>query len=207
MRTFYDITMAVSPATAPFPGDTPYQAEWVLRMNEGGSCNVSRVTMSPHVGTHTDAPYHYSEAGETIEASDLDVYIGEALVVSVPEMALITEAFVRALALDGVKRVLFQTRSYPDPRVFNTDFTALEPAAVDVLAAAGVKLVGIDTPSVDPATSKTLPAHAAFARHGLRILENLRLDHVPAGRYELIALPLLWQGADATPVRAVLRSL
>lgn len=203
----YDISMPVSPQTAPFPGDTPFSQDWVLKMAEGGSCNVSRITVSPHVGTHADAPYHYNEAGHRTHESDLSVYMGEALLVQVPPMPLISLSFVQELDLTGVERVLFYTGSYPDPNVFNTDFTAIEPEAVRHMAAQGIRLVGLDTPSVDPADSKTLDAHRAFFETGVYILENLRLDHVPAGRYELIALPLLLTDADASPVRAVLRSI
>ncbi|TCP57662.1 kynurenine formamidase [Tumebacillus sp. BK434] len=203
----YDITMPVSEQTAPFPGDTPFGQEWVLTMREGGSCNVSKITMSPHLGTHADAPYHYHDEGATTEQADLNLYIGAALVVAVPPMPLVTLAFVQKLELNGVERLLFHTGSSPDPHVFCTDFTAIAPEAASYLAGQGVRLVGIDTPSVDPADSKTLDAHNAFFKSGLHILENLRLDGVPPGRYELIALPLHLVGSDASPVRAILRQL
>jgi arylformamidase len=115
---------------------------------------------------------------------------------------------VEALPDDlDVTRVLFATGSYPDPTSFNEDFVALSPEAVDALGARGVGLVGIDTPSVDLFDSKDLPAHQACLRHDMAILEGLVLDRVPDGVYELIALPLKLQGFDASPVRAVLRSL
>lgn len=203
----YDITMPVSAQTAPFPGDTPFGQEWVLTMREGGSCNVSKITMSPHLGTHADAPYHYDDAGATTEQADLNLYIGVALVVEVPPMPLVTLEFVQGLDVAGVQRLLFKTGSFPDPHVFSTDFTAIEPEAALYLAEQGVRLIGIDTPSVDPADSKTLDAHKTFFKSGLHILENLRLNAVPPGRYELIALPLHLVGSDASPVRAILRSL
>ncbi|ARU60602.1 arylformamidase [Tumebacillus avium] len=203
----YDITMPISAQTAPFPGDTPFGQEWVLTMREGGSCNVSKITMSPHLGTHADAPYHYHDQGATTEQADLNLYIGEALVVDVPSMPLVTLEFVQGLDVTGVQRLLFKTSSFPDPHVFSTNFTAIAPEAALYLAEQGVRLIGIDTPSVDPADSKTLDAHNAFFQSGLHILENLRLDAVPQGRYELIALPLHLVGSDASPVRAILRQL
>ena len=106
-----------------------------------------------------------------------------------------------------VDRVLFATGSYPDPTRFNEDFVALAPEVVDALGARGARLVGIDTPSVDLFDSKDLPTHQACLRHDMAILEGLVLDAVPEGAYELIALPLKLQGFDASPVRAVLRSL
>ncbi|KEO83416.1 arylformamidase [Tumebacillus flagellatus] len=212
MKMMYDITMSVSAQTAPFPGDTPFSLEWVWTMEMGGSCNVSRIVMSPHVGTHGDSPYHYGSEGGKTEEVPLDVYVGEALVLDVPRDIgpLITREFVEAQLKNTAgtpARVLFKTDSYPDPAVFNTDFTAIAPEAVHFLAGLGVRLIGIDTPSVDPADSKTLDAHGVFLTRGVYILENLRLQDVPAGRYELIALPMKIEGSCAAPVRAILRSL
>ena len=103
------------------------------------------------------------------------------------------------------ERVLFATRTYPDPTVFNEDFAALSPELVDGLHEKGVRLVGLDTPSVDLFASKTLPAHQRFLANDMAILEGLVLRDVPAGLYELIALPLKLAGFDASPVRAILR--
>jgi arylformamidase len=103
------------------------------------------------------------------------------------------------------ERLLVATNSYPDPEVFNEDFAGLAPELIDALSDRGVRLVGIDTPSVDLFSSKDLPAHAACARSGVFILEGVMLDKVPPGLYDLIALPLKLVGFDASPVRAVLR--
>jgi len=104
-------------------------------------------------------------------------------------------------------RVLLRTGTFPDFTRWNSDFAGLDPALVDLLADRGVTLIGIDTPSVDVQESKDLPAHARFLARDVSILEGLRLDHVAPGAYELIALPLPLAGFDASPVRAVLRSL
>jgi arylformamidase len=104
-------------------------------------------------------------------------------------------------------RVLFRTGTFPDPRRWNNDFASLSPELVDALHERGVILVGIDTPSVDPFESKALAAHKALARHDMANLEGLVLDEVAEGQYELIALPLRLKNADASPVRAVLRTL
>jgi arylformamidase len=107
----------------------------------------------------------------------------------------------------GAPRVLLATGTYPDPDRFTQDFAALSPELVDHLHAEGVRLIGIDTPSVDPFASKELPSHRRFLAHDMAILEGLVLDGVSEGMYELIALPLRLTGFDASPVRAVLRSL
>ncbi|MEK7691029.1 MAG: cyclase family protein, partial [Bdellovibrionota bacterium] len=104
-------------------------------------------------------------------------------------------------------RVLIRTGSFPDPEKWNSDFWSLSPELVDFLAGQGVRLVGIDTPSIDPEADSELLSHAAVYRHGLAVLEGLVLTKVPDGIYELIALPLRLEGCEASPVRAVLRSL
>jgi len=216
-QTLIDITAPLTHRTAPFPGDTPFGLQWTMRMSQGMACNVSALTLSPHVGTHADAPYHYDDQGATIEAMPLDLYIGPVVVVHVQPRA----GFVTAAALEAIKalprqtgsaswwgfeRVLLRTDSYLDVNHFDPGFAALEPAAVDLLADAGVRLIGIDTPSVDPASSHDLPAHARCRVHGIVILEVLRLAHVQPGPYELIAAPLAIGGGDASPVRAILRA-
>ena len=101
--------------------------------------------------------------------------------------------------------VLLATGTFPHPEQFNEDFAALSPELVEALHRQGVRLIGIDTPSVDPFPSKELPAHQAFLRRDMAILEGLVLKDVPEGVYELIALPLKLVGFDASPVRAILR--
>jgi arylformamidase len=105
------------------------------------------------------------------------------------------------------ERLLLHTGTHPNPNIFNADFAALHPDAVDLLHEAGTVLVGIDTPSVDPASSTTLKAHQRFKAHGMTILEGICLKEVPEGLYELIAAPLKLVGFDGSPVRAVLRTL
>lgn len=203
----YDISRPLAPATQPWPGDTPFSLVWGMRMAEGASCNVSAITLSPHVGTHADAPYHYSDAGASMAAVALDAYIGPALLVDVPELACVTAPDLAERVPVGTRRVLLRTRGRTarDPYAFDEHFTYLDPGAIDLLAARGCILVGTDAPSVDHLTSQDLPAHKACLRHGILILENLELAHVPDGEFELIALPLKLAGADASPVRAVLR--
>jgi len=205
--TLFDITPAVSPALAVWPGDTPLRREVLLEMGRGDNLTLSTLHGTVHLGAHADAPNHYGRDAESIDTRPLDRYLGRCRVVRVhaaPGSRITAEALPDDL---DVTRVLFATGSYPDPTKFNEDFVALSPEAVDALGARGVGLVGIDTPSVDLFDSKDLPAHQACLRHDMAILEGLVLDGVPEGAYELIALPLKLQGFDASPVRAVLRSL
>lgn len=206
----WDISQPIEPDTAPFPGDTPFSQEWVLRQEDGGSCNVSTIRMSVHVGTHTDAPLHFDVGGADIASVDLGRYCGRCRVVDVRgvgEPPLIPAAAIDAAMTRGAERILFRTRDQNDHRVFDKSFTAVGPAAAEVLSAAGILLVGIDTPSMDHADSKELDGHHLLYEGGVAILENLDLSGVPPGDYELIALPLRIVGGDSSPVRAILREL
>jgi arylformamidase len=211
---FYDITRTLTPHTAVFPGDTPVTIAPVMQMRNGDSCNVTSVAMSAHAGTHVDAPRHYNDAGAGIDSVSLDVLVGPARVATI-EVGTITVAELKRVMPHAsnatnhesrVTRLLIHTPSSDTPDdVWNPSFTYFTPEAADWLGANGVRLIGVDTPSVDPATSKDLPAHKAFLRHGVIIMENLCLRGVPDGDYELIALPLKIEDNDAAPARAILR--
>lgn len=201
----YDISPIVSPRIAVFPGDTPFTRDVLLSIDDGSHLDLSTIHTTVHVGAHTDAPSHYAAGGATMERQPLQTYLGRCQVVDVPGTRgrRVTRADVQVPI--QAPRVLFHTRSFPDPNIWNPDFAALDPELITWLHDAhGVRLVGLDTPSIDPSTSKTLPAHAAVAACGMAILEGVVLTDVPAGCYTLMALPLKLEGADASPVRAVL---
>ena len=201
-----DITQGLSPGMAGFPGDAAYEEGWTFRLGPDCPVNVSRVSFSVHCGTHADAPLHYDATGAAAAALPLEPYIGPCRVIDARGPGPLCEPGGIADALAGAPpRILLRLMDRLDPKVWPTGFRALAPETVDLLASQGVRLVGIDTPSVDPETSKTLAAHQACRRAGLRILENLVLAHVEPGDYELIALPLKFTNLDASPVRAVLR--
>lgn len=203
----WDISPPVSPATPIFPGDEPYSLRWTAKLSPGCPVNLSAVTMSPHVGAHADAPLHYANEAPDIAAVALDPYLGPCRVIHAIGVGPLVrpEHIAHALA-DLPPRVLLRTAEQADT-VWRDDFTAYAPETLALLAERGVRLVGIDTQSVDPASSKSLDAHQQLLRSGLRVLENLVLDEIAEGDYELIALPLRWVGACASPVRAVLRTL
>lgn len=217
----WDISPSLTPDIAVFPGDTPLRRTVLLRREDGEPITLSTLRSTVHLGAHVDAPLHYGTDAPSIEAVPLDRLIGPCRVVR-PDPASarggritaagLAEALARVEAGPTAgaglpPRVLVATGSYPDPTRWTDEFLALDPAAVRRLAEVGVRTVGVDTPSVDLAASKDLPAHATFLRHDVTILEGLVLDGVPEGDYELIALPLKLVGFDASPVRAVLREL
>lgn len=203
----YDISPPMTPAIGVFPGDTPLTREVLLDMGHGDHLNLSTIRTTVHVGAHTDAPSHCSATAPSMDAVDLERYLGPCRVICarVERGTLITPATIGAFP--DSPRVLFRTDTFPDPTHWNADFAAFAPEAIDHLHHRGVILVGIDTPSMDPSTSKSLPAHKRCLKHDITILEGLVLSGVPEGSYELIALPLRLVGFDASPVRAVLRSV
>lgn len=206
----WDISAPVHAASPVFPGDTAYSQQWCATIGPGCPVNVSAITLSPHVGSHADAPLHYDAGGASIGDVPLAPFIGPCRVVhAIGCGPLITWEHI-AHAVDGADlppRVIVRTYDRMPVDRWDAQLAAYAPETIEQLADRGVLLVGIDTASIDPADSKLLASHQVIRRRGLRVLENLVLDDVPAGDYELIALPLKLTTADASPVRAVLRAL
>lgn len=203
----YDLSPILSQSLSVWPGDSMLTREVLLDMKAGANITLSTLRATVHLGAHADAPSHYGVDAPCIESRRLDYYLGPCQVVrvAVAKETRILSSHVSASIT--TPRVLFATGTYPDPTLFNQDFAALSPELIDWLHERGVVTVGIDTPSVDLFASKDLAAHKAILRHDMAILEGLVLNDVPEGTYELIALPLRLDGFDASPVRAVLRSV
>jgi arylformamidase len=204
----HDISILVHPATPEWPGDTPFSCGWTGRLADGESVNLSAIAMSPHVGTHADAPLHVRDGAPSSEALPLDAFLGEAQVIDVAgPLRDISAAELMERVDRGTTRVLLRTGVTVADGTFPDDWPALSADAARAMAAAGVCLVGVDAPSVDRRHSKSLAVHHALFEGGASVLENLDLRAVASGRYELVALPLRIAGLDAAPVRAVLRAI
>ncbi|MCB9839110.1 MAG: cyclase family protein [Phycisphaeraceae bacterium] len=201
-----DISPAVSPRLAVWPGDTPLSREVLSDIGRGDAVTLSSIHATAHLGAHADAPNHYVRGGEDIAARALGFYLGACQVIAAPVARGARVGFDDLRDEITESRVLFATGTFPDPDAWNDDFAGVEPALIDDLADRGVRTIGIDTPSVDVLGSDGFPAHDAVARRDMAILEGLILTGVAPGRYELIALPLKLEGFDASPVRAVLRT-
>lgn len=200
----YDITPPITSKLAVWPGDTPPSREVLCDMARGDNITLSTLRATVHLGAHADGPNHYGKDAVDIGARNLDLYLGLCQVVRVGAKRrerVLMDVDVKA------ERFLLATGTFPDPEQFNTDFAAYDPALIEMLHNRGVRLIGIDTPSIDSFDSKDLPSHKMVLKHDMAILEGLDLRAVPDGLYELIALPLKLVGFDASPVRAVLRSL
>ena len=210
----YDLSAPISNALPTYPGDPGIQIEDWSSIARGDSANVSALRLGAHTGTHVDAPAHFIEGVKKVESLDLNILLGEAEVIEVPEDSrVIDENFVTANCKPGTIRVLFKTRNSAfwtrDKTDFRTDFTYLDVGAAQWLVDQGVKLVGIDYLSIEKFGSKDHEVHRALLAHEVIILEGLNLREVPAGRYELICLPLRLRThlGDGAPARAILRTL
>jgi len=208
-RALWDISPPLHAGSPVFPGDAHYEQRWAATLGPGCPVNVSTITLSPHTGAHADAPLHYDAGGVAVGALDLEPYLGPCRVVHAIGCGALVEWRHVERAIDAALPPRLLVRTYQRMPVDRWDaaLAGYAPDVVERLADRGVWLVGIDTASIDPAESKTLPAHQVIRRRNLRVLENLVLDDVPEGDYELIALPLKLTTADASPVRAVLRAL
>jgi arylformamidase len=220
-RSGLDISPALSERIAVWPGDTAFRRASVSEPGTVGELGagstpsadgpaswellVSSIQTTLHVGAHADAPNHFARGGLGIDRVPLEVYRGPCEVL---EVHLSPGSTIHPRDLErtpSAPRLLFKTGSFPDPERFDAEFVALSPELIIWAEALGVLLIGIDTPSVDPFSSKTLPSHhATRTGRGVAILEGLDLSQVRPGHYELIALPLRIEGADASPVRATL---
>jgi arylformamidase len=199
-----DITHPHSNRLAPWPGDTQFDFRLVWRMREGSSCNVGKLTCSIHSGTHADAPFHYNNNGAPIDAVPPGNFIGPARVFSASNREIITREIFAGLDGHATPRVLIRTGACDDKSTFPPRIPTLAPDVPEWLGRQGVRLIGVDLPSVDQVDSKTLPLHHALDAANILILENLDLRAVSPGNYWLIALPLRIEGGDGSPVRAVL---
>lgn len=216
----YDISPVISTRMNVWPGDTPVSRNVVCDMTKGANITLSSVTATLHLGAHADGPNHYSQPAVGVGERSLAYFLGLCQVVDAPVKRGTRVRVEDLVLLRGIEapRVLIRTETFSDFEKWNEDFAGLSPELVDFLAeakvsagdtsvaASGVVTVGVDTPSVDLQESKDLPAHKAIARRDMQILEGLALKGVPAGLYELIALPLKMVGWDASPVRAILRT-
>jgi arylformamidase len=200
-----DISIVVRTETPEWPGDTPFSCKWTWAMSKGASVNVSALEMSPHVGTHADAPLHVRDGWPASDALSLEAFIGAAVVIGVEGLqGPIDTADISTRLPRRVERLLLRTGRTIAGGSFPDDWPALTPTCVAWLAGRGLKLLGVDAPSVDDRESKTLDTHRALFDAGASVLENLDLRGVPDGQYELMALPMRVAGLDAAPVRAVL---
>lgn len=207
-RALIDISILVDEFTPEWPGDTPWTCRWTWDMARGDSVNVSCLNGSPHVGTHADAPFHVDPRWPASDALTLDAFTGPATVVDVS--ARRGPLAITSLGIGAgqpVERLLLRTAQSIASGQFPDAWPWLDEATVRDLLDGGLRLLGVDAPSVDGRDSTSLAVHRALFRGGAYVLENLDLRDVAPGDYHLTAFPLRFAGLDAAPVRAVLSPL
>lgn len=202
--SWIDISVELNENVAEWPGDTPFNFTLPVTKADSGSVNIGRLEMSTHFGTHIDAPFHFDNDGKTVEQLDINNYIGIATVIDLENIEEITRESLEVFKITG-HILLVKTGMAKDKSVFPGDVPTLSLDAIDYLKDNNVKLFGIDVPSVDKITSKTLDVHHALHKKNIMIIENIVLDDVNPGVYDFIALPLKIKGADGSPVRAVIK--
>ena len=207
IRRIWDLSPAIQSDTPVWPGEAPFAYERTSVLQGDCPVNVSRFSMCPHTGSHTDAPFHYDPLGVPIGSVDLDAYIGPCRVIHAIGAPQIEFRHLQGKLTALPQRVLFRAYATYPRTGWDSAFASVAVEVIELLARCGVKLIGIDTPSLDPELSLTMDAHLAVRRNGMAILESIVLDDVDEGDYELIALPLKFSELDASPVRAILRSL
>jgi len=203
-----DATVPVEPGMPVWPGDPGVEAERVHDLARGDPYTLTRLALSVHTGTHLDAPAHYVLGGPTVDRFPHELALCRALVVDLHGVRVITADRLRMLRLRRGTCVLFRTdnsaRGRRDPR-FEGSFVALDLDAARFLVGRGVRLVGVDGPSVGPPTPEGDEVHRALLTAGIWLLEGLELSAVGAGRYDMVCLPLRLRGAEGAPARVLLR--
>lgn len=204
----WDISQVLRPGMPLWPGEPPVELRRLASIGPECPVNVGALSIPLHAGTHGDAPLHYDAGGATSAECTLGPYLGRCVVLDVRHaVGRVETADVDWSALNGALRVIFRTYERFPADQWDSGFTAIAPEVIARLREIGVRLIGTDAPSLDPEQSRTMDAHHEVLAGDMRILEGLVLDGVAAGAYELIALPLKIAGADASPLRAILREI
>ena len=206
-RKLFDISVPVKNGGVVYPGNPEIHIELQQDMSRGGSSNVSLLSIGSHTGTHVDAPLHMIPGGAGVDGIPLDALVGPALVIAFDDDVMaVTEAYLRTQPMAGHERVLLKTRNshYIRERDFHRDYTYLAPDGAEYLVSLGVRLVGIDYLSIEQFHSGHHRTHKTLLSRGVVIVEGLDLSEPPAGEYELYCLPVLLDGVDGAPARAVL---
>jgi len=206
----YDITLTISPDLPVWPGDPPVKIERVAKIEEGANSNLSRMSMGVHTGTHVDAPLHFLTGGNGVESLPLNILIGRAYVLNLPDADIITASVLKQSSIPTeTNRLIIKTRNsqylaHKDP-VFRTGFVGISADGAEFLVGLGIKLIGIDYLSVAP-YKQSRPTHEILLKSDVVIVEGLDLSNITQGQYTLYCLPLKIAGCDGAPARAILVS-
>jgi arylformamidase len=208
LKKIYDISVRLGEESILYPGDTPYSRELVQNIKDGGICDLSKLVMSAHSGTHIDAPAHFIQGGKSLDQYEVRDFILPAQVVEIRDKLSVRPAELENLAIGAGEALLFRTNNSTSGQskngTFSEQFVYLSPEAADICIEKRVKLVGFDYITVERYGDQEFPTHRRLLEKDIPILEGIHLKDVPAGRYKLICLPLKISGGEASPVRAIL---
>ena len=212
-RGWVDATATLDPATTPiYQGDAPMRFDFLKDMRKGDKFTLSVYSLGAHSGTHVDAPMHFIAKGGAVDRIPLEPLIGTARVIEIPDsIQAIDAAELSRHDWKGVPRILFRTRStlrgWMDSSNFHKDFAYIAPDAAQLLADAGVLLVGVDYISAEQFGAAAPRTHQILLGRGIPIVEGLDLRSAPAGDYDFVVLPLKVAGHEGAPARAILRKI
>ncbi|WP_080873564.1 arylformamidase [Oceanobacillus timonensis] len=207
MSKWIDISQPLNNKLAHWPEDEPFHYETPVTKETSGSVNIGKITTSAHIGTHVDAPFHFLNDGKRILDLDIERYVGACKVIDLSDFDEINAEALKTKGIKHAERLLIKTALPNKPDRFPKEVAAITADGAAYMETLGVKLAGVDTPSVDRISSKDLSGHHALYKHDIYILENVMLDQVEEGDYELIALPLALEEGDGSPVRAVIKPI
>lgn len=211
-----DISPALSEETLIWPGDQKLTMQPTWSHDSGDAVTVHNLQTTTHLGAHIDAPSHVIHGAQSVEHVNLDACIGPAVLIDVAAGNNAGDEITAPASLTDVIRLVAEQTSLPVHRLiikhyaqpqltWNSDSQGVSSEVMEWFIGQGGKLMGIDLASFDKPDSKTLPTHHSAIQAGVVLLEGLDLSMATPGEYELVALPLKLIGADASPVRAILR--
>jgi arylformamidase len=205
----YDISLPISNGLPVWPGDPSVSLVMTSSIINGDKCNITKMQMGTHTGTHIDAPYHFLKDGMTVDEIPIETLVGPCLVVEVDSKSLIKKNDFQKYDLNGHSRILFKTKNSArwakNINYFDTDYVALGTEVAQYLVELNTLLIGVDYFSIESFHSVDNPVHKLLLKHNIIILEGLNLSKVRAGVYELICMPLKLHGSEGAPARAILR--
>lgn len=209
-QTVYDISVFLETEAICFPGDTPYSRDWLLTIENTGFCNVSKLVLSAHSGSHIDAPLHFIPNGKSINDYSVQHFILPAQVINIEDKQAIRPSELEGFDIKEGDAVLFKTDNSRSGRAtsgqYSEDFVYLSAGAADFCVSKKVSLVGIDYATIEKHGDENFPAHRKVLGNDILVLESINLKEVSPGRYTLYCLPLKIKGGEASPTRAILIS-
>jgi len=194
MMKIYDISAEISQDMLFYDDTEQLHTTEIFQIQQGDICNLTRISLTGHIGTHADMPLHFIKDGMSCVDIPLDHFYGKAKVIQMPPITgNITKDALLPLDIQA-----------GDILLLNTGKKTFMPEAATYLTEKKIKTLGVDSLSVDPYGSPDCPAHLILLESGIPILEGLVLDDIPQGIYELSAMPLKFKNGNGSPVRAIL---